>query len=68
MVSQHIKNLFKKQSKVRKQVKPLSQLVVRVSTDGLWANLNENLARHASAPYDFGRTYASKHFHLCRSV
>lgn len=31
------------------------------STGGLlMANFDENLARHASASYDFGRTYASR--------
>lgn len=37
----------------------ISQLLVRASTGGLQADFNKHLAIHASASYDFGRTYAS---------
>lgn len=33
-------------------------MVVRASTGGLGADFNEILARHASASYKFGKTYA----------
>lgn len=35
-------------------------MVVRASTGGLGADFNEILARHASASYKFGKTYASR--------
>lgn len=39
-----------------------AQLIEPASTGGLRASFIENLTKHASACYDFGRTYASRRF------
>lgn len=43
-------------------VKPRSQLVLGASTGGLRSKINENIARHASVSYDFGRTYTARKY------
>lgn len=48
------------QSNCGELFKPKLQLAVCASTGGLRADFNENLAKHASSSYDFGRTYVSR--------